>query len=207
MTQPIHPQQAAEKPASLIISSSPSAAERLAIRTVHAAVLDGAHPSYSLTDQVVFTLGGAGLLADSTTVALVEHTVRALIADDIGRAVERNALVHPYESGMLVRRVGMRAAQRIVTEPMVEPLTLHFYRAARGTLLLGCYIVKSAAREHCEDDLRQRTPVMPAVQWSPSEDNPDVIEMATVERGHTSATAYTVTTVRVETTYDPEADA
>jgi hypothetical protein len=192
-------------------TSSPTAAELLALRTAHAAVAEGPHMPYGLVDAAVLALGAAGLLADTVTVAAVEHAVRLLLAGDIERAIQRNARLHPDDQAQATLRRGMRAAQRLVGQGTTQPLTLTVYRAASGSIPLGTYLTVEAARERCLIEARDedRFAALPAsaAEWAVSEDNADVIELdLAISRGVTSATGYTVTAVPVAAAYDPEAD-
>ncbi|MEU9792943.1 hypothetical protein AB0E27_20335 [Streptomyces sparsogenes] len=51
------------------MTTSPTSAERAALRVAHAVPLESSNPGYSLIDQVVFALGSAQLLMDPETAA------------------------------------------------------------------------------------------------------------------------------------------
>jgi hypothetical protein len=192
-------------------TSSPTAAERLALRTAHAAIAQGPHMPYGLVDATVLALGAAGLLADATTVALVEHTVRLLIAGDIDQAIRRNSRIHSDDPGQAAVRHGMRSAQRLVGLGNGQSLALTVYRAACGSIPLETYLSAAAAREHCEaaarDEDRFTDRPASAIEWAISPDDPDVIELdLPISPGVTSATGYTVTAVHVAAVYDPEVE-
>lgn len=84
----------------------------LAKKTIEAAWLHG--PSYDLATQAAEALESAQLLQSPETAAAHRSEALAEAEAAIAAAIDRNRDEHPTEQAMSARRLGMRAAERIV---------------------------------------------------------------------------------------------
>jgi hypothetical protein len=75
------------------MTHSPTPAERLAIRTGYAALLNSSSPTSSIVEQVVFALGSAGLLMDPETVEELRR-LRATVGDGSTRTVDEDPIAY-----------------------------------------------------------------------------------------------------------------
>ncbi|MHC3392052.1 hypothetical protein ACLQ2E_21695 [Streptomyces lavendulocolor] len=75
------------------MTHSPTPAERLAIRTGYAALLNSSSPTSSIVEQIVFALGSAGLLMDPETAEELRR-LRAAAGDGSTRTVDEDPIAY-----------------------------------------------------------------------------------------------------------------
>jgi hypothetical protein len=116
------------------MTHSPTSAERLAIRTGNAALLNSASPTSHIVEQVVFALGAAGLLMDPETAEELRR-LRAVAGDGATRTVDEDPItltLTPAAEELLTRDArrdesveklrGLLARQRDREDHFVSPL-------------------------------------------------------------------------------------
>lgn len=125
-------------------------------------------------------------------------------ADDYAAAVragEVDFLLDTVVSDMADEIAVIDTAGRTVAP--YQPYTdMPVYRAARDGIPLGLYLAESAARAHCEADIRDLV-LTERPEWAAEEDAEEAVLDTTPVGGY----RHTVTRLTVAAGYDPEADA
>ncbi|MGW7196606.1 hypothetical protein [Streptomyces chryseus] len=163
----------------------------------------------SLADNLRSFLANNELLNERAEELLAAHRdqVRTEFANRVAVAIEKSYASMPDLAVQRARRMGMRAAERVLrpdapTEPQVV------YRAALNEIPLGLYATQSAARAHCLDAAKVHAPddVEVTYDWIGDESEPaDPWELVVEFGGQEQPTGFTVTELTVASEYDPEA--
>ncbi|MEU0808735.1 hypothetical protein [Streptomyces sp. NPDC005970] len=108
------------------MTTSPTSAERAALRVAHAVPLESSNPGYSLIDQIVFALGSAQLLMAPETAAELAR-LRARAAElEAGLPVMQEALFKALD------RVTELEAERQTTNAALVDVTVALRAAESG---------------------------------------------------------------------------
>lgn len=200
-------------------------AERAALDVARAAV-EGRASAYGPVDAIVFALGSAQLLrapGEATALERLQqeraesNAALAATAEERGRLAARLAELAPYEElhPQECERGQHRGWFAVADGPLpcpwcriaeLEDTEGEHFRAAHGDIVLGTYMVPEAAAAACEAHLYAHQDHVGPLQWQPHPDQDGVLQLVASTRRSSSPTGFTVTTVTVEPTYDPEAE-
>lgn len=116
----------------------------------------------------------------------------------------RYAAVALAQADMLTDPAELQQLRDRITELETAPPVI--WRAEHESIPLGTYRTKTAAKDHCEQSMRQAEPTVDLTWVSDSSDDDSPEDLCFITALDVLCTGYAVVPVEVQDAYDPEAD-